>query len=103
MNVSNLVLATAFVAANAAAAQPSAGLDSVSVRGERIVIACAAPFTPSFAAVAELIDSNNATLIHAERERVLHTVTRLCMRGVGYVAFVRDEDSTSPALAQVQP
>ncbi|MBS0583170.1 MAG: hypothetical protein JSS42_08725 [Proteobacteria bacterium] len=103
MNISNLFLAAALVAANAGAAQSGATLAPVAVRGERIVVECADRRSPSFAAVADLIDSNNITLIHASRERLLHTAQRLCLRGAGYVAFVHDKDPAVPALAVVEP
>jgi len=105
MNTSILTLAVAFVAANAGAADPRTDimLNPVTVGGARVVIDCLHVRLPSHQAVADLIDSNNITQIQSERERALHIAQRACMRGAAFVAFVRDEDSVPPALAQVQP
>jgi len=105
MNTSTLALAVAFVAANAGAADPRTdiALDPVTVGGARVVVDCSHVRLPSHQAVADLIDSNNITLIVAERERALHIAQRACKRGAAFVAFIRDEDSVPPALAQVQP
>ena len=105
MNASKLVLAFAFLATNAGATDPRSdiALDPVTVGGARVVVDCSHVRLPSREAVADLIDSNNITLIQSERERALHIAQRACRRGAPFVAFVRDEDSTAPALAQVEP
>ncbi|WP_018972577.1 hypothetical protein [Rudaea cellulosilytica] len=105
MNTSTVALAVAFVAANASAADPRTdiALDPVTVSGARVVVDCSHVRLPSHQAVADLIDSNNISLIQSERERALHIAQRACLRGAAFVAFVRDEDSAPPALAQVQP
>lgn len=105
MNTSTLALAAAFVAANAGAADPRTdiALDPVTVGGARVVVDCTHVRLPSREAVADLIDSNNISLIQTERERALHIAQRACLHGAAFVAFVRDDDLVPPALAQVQP
>ena len=67
MNTSTLALAVAFVAANASAADPRTdiALDPVTVSGARVVVDCSHVRLPSHQAVADLIDSNNISLIQS--------------------------------------
>ena len=105
MNASTLALAVVLFAANAGAtdSRTDTALDPVTVGGARVVVDCAHVRLPNRQAVADLIDSNNITLIQAERERALHIAQRACLRGAAFVAFVRDGDLAPAALAQMQP
>jgi hypothetical protein len=90
-----------FAAANVHAGEPTT-LHSVTARdGTRLVIDCRDKRQPSQRAVGEVLDSNNASRIYAERERLVHTAHRECMRGVASVTFVRDASESIPALALV--
>jgi hypothetical protein len=45
-----------------------------------------------------VLDTNNASVIYGEREKLLHIAERECRRGHGEVVFVRDATAAS-ALA----
>ena len=88
-------------AANVHAGEP-ATLNSVTVRDDtRLVIDCRAERLPSQRAVGKVLDTNSATRVYAERERLVHTAHRECLRGVASVTFVRDASESIPALAMV--
>jgi hypothetical protein len=90
-----------FAAANVYAGEPTT-LHSVTARDDtRLVVDCRAERLPSQRAVAEVLDTNNASRIHAERERLVHTAHRQCMRGVASVTFVRDTSESISTLALV--
>jgi len=77
-------------------------LDQVSVRDDaRLVIDCRNERLPTQRAVGRVLDSGNAALVYAERERLVHIAHRECMRGASSVAFVRDVSERIPALALV--
>jgi hypothetical protein len=101
MNILRLTLAAlTFAAANVSAAEHPAALSQVSVNaGARLVVDCSVQRLPSLRAVGAVLDSNNASLLYAQRERLTHSAHRECMRGAASVAFVRDDDARTPALA----
>lgn len=89
-----------FALVDAYAGQPDASLDPVAVRdGARLVVDCRAEHLPSRRAVGEVIETNNASRIEVERERLIHTAHRECMRGVPAVTFVREALASGPSLA----
>lgn len=98
LSLAALTLATANVHAAGQAAQTA--LDSIAVNGNgRLVVDCRAERMPSLRAVGDVLDTNNASRVYAERERLVHIAHRECMRGASSVAFVRDAEVSSPALA----
>jgi len=107
MNIVRLSLAIlTLAAANSFAAQDTThtALNSITVHDNaRIVVDCQNERIPSQRAVADLLDTNNASRIHAEREHLIHIAHRECLRGSRDVAFVRDGSPTLPALAMVDP
>lgn len=102
MNILRLSLAAlAFAAANAHAASQASqtALESIGVSGGRqLVVDCRAEQLPSLRAVGDVLETNNASRIYAERERLAHVAHRECLRGAPSVAFVRDAGETVPAL-----
>ncbi|MEO5561425.1 MAG: hypothetical protein ABIO49_15795 [Dokdonella sp.] len=54
---------------------------------------------PSQRAVGSVLASNNFSRVYNERERLIHTAHRACMRGVASVTFVRDAFGAEPTLA----
>ena len=103
MNILALSLAALTFAAtqvHAAGQTTPIALDSVDVSGSpRLVIDCHAELLPSLRAVGSVLESNNASYIYAEREKLAHIAHRECMRGVANVTFVSDTDAAAPALA----
>jgi len=103
MNILRLSLAAlTVVAANVHAAGQTSqtSLESIDVNGSpRLVIDCRAEHLPSLRAVGNVLETNNASYIYAEREKLAHIAHRECLRGVASVAFVRDADINAPALA----
>ena len=103
MNILRLSFAALTVlAANAHAAGQTSqtALESINVNGSpRLVIDCRAERLPSLRAVGNVLETNNASYIYAEREKLAHIAHRECLRGVASVAFVRDADIDAPALA----
>jgi hypothetical protein len=103
MNILRLSLAAlTFAAANVQAAghTTQTALASIDVNGSpRLVIDCRSEHLPSLRAVGDVLDTNNASRIYAERERLAHIAHRECLRGVASVAFVRDAAVDVPALA----
>jgi len=103
MNILTLSLAAlTLAAANVHAAGPASqtSLESIDVNGSpRLVIDCRAERLPSLRAVGTVLETNNASYIYAEREKLAHIAHRECLRGVASVAFVRDADINAPALA----
>jgi hypothetical protein len=98
LSLAALICATANVPAAGHTTQTA--LQSIDVNASpRLVINCRAEHLPSLRAVGELLDTNNASRIYAERERLAHIAHRECLRGVASVAFVRDADVSVPALA----
>ena len=104
MNMLRLALATlAFVATGVAAADHPAALAPVDVNARtRLVIECADPRLPPLRAIAGLLDTNNASLLYAQRERLVGAAYRECRRGAASVAFVRDNDAGAPGLAMTE-
>jgi len=96
MNILRLSLTVlTFAAANAQAAghTTQTALDSIAVNGSpRLVVDCRAQ-------ARQVLETNNASRLYVERERLAHIAHRECMRGVASVAFVRDGDVDAPALA----
>ena len=103
MNILTLSLATLTLAAanvHAAGQASQTSLESIDVNGSpRLVIDCRAERLPSLRAVGTVLETNNASYIYAEREKLAHIAHRECLRGVASVAFVRDADINAPALA----
>jgi hypothetical protein len=99
----SLVALTLAASAHRAGAAEEAALATITVNnGPRFVIECGAEHMPSLSAVGAVLDSNNATWIRAERERLVHTAHRECLRGYARVVFVRDDTSSVPALAMAE-
>jgi len=65
-----------------------------------LVIGCGEHRLPTLASVGAVLDTNNASVIYGEREKLLHIAERECRRGHGEVVFVRDATAAS-ALALV--
>ncbi len=107
MNIVRLSLAVLTLATtNSFAAQDTThtALNSITVHDNaRIVVDCQNEHIPSQRAVADLLDTNNASRIHAEREHLIHIAHRDCLRGYRDVVFVRDESQALPTLAIVEP
>jgi hypothetical protein len=102
MNILRLSFAAlTVVATNAHAGQTSqTALESINVNGgPRLVIDCRAERLPSLRAVGNVLETNNASYIYAQRETLAHIAHRECLHGVASVAFVRDAGVTGPALA----
>lgn len=99
LSLAALTLATANV--HAAGQSSQTALDSINVNGSpRLVIDCRAEQLPSLRAVGTVLETNNASYIYAEREKLAHVAHRECLRGAASVAFVRDSaDINAPALA----
>jgi hypothetical protein len=91
-----------FAAANVQAAGQTTqtALDSIAVSGNsRVVVDCRAEHLPSLRTVGNVLETNNASYLYSEREKLAHIAHRECLRGVASVAFVRDAGVTGPALA----
>jgi len=89
-----------FAIASAHAGPPATSLDAVAVRDNaHLVIDCGAERLPSRRSVGDVLDSNNASFIETERERLIHIAHRECMRGAGYVVFVREATGPASTLA----
>jgi photosystem II stability/assembly factor-like uncharacterized protein len=100
LRLSLTVLALAAANAHAAGQTWQTALESIDVNGSpRLVIDCSAEHLPSLRAVGAVLETNNASYIYAEREKLAHVAHRECLRGVASVAFVRDADVSVPALA----
>ncbi len=90
-----------FVAVSAHAGEPTS-LNSINVRDSaQLVVNCRDESLPSQRAVGEVLETNNAAYVYSERERLVHTAHRQCMRGAPSVTFVRDTSVTTLALAMV--
>jgi hypothetical protein len=100
MNILRLSVALlTFAAASVQATEPAA-LTSISVRDNvRVVIDCRNQRVPSLHVIGDVLETNNASRIYAERERLMHTAHRECMRGVASVTFLRDTEATQQSLA----
>jgi hypothetical protein len=96
----SLPLLTLVAAASAQAAEhANTALDPVSITARtRLVLDCRAEHRPSMQAVANVLQTNNSAGIYAARERLMLVAHRECMRGAGYVAFVRDGGVQARAL-----
>jgi len=103
MNILRLSLAALTLAAanvHAAGQASQTTMDSIDVNGSpRLVIDCRAELLPSLRAVGNVLETNNASYIYSEREKLAHIAHRECLRGVASVAFVRDSAVIGPALA----
>ena len=103
MNILRLSLAALTFAATHAHAgghTTQTAFESIDVNGSpRLVIDCRAEHLPSLRAVAGVLETNNASRLYAERERLAHIAHRECLRGVASVAFVRDANVEVPAVA----
>ncbi|HET7063894.1 MAG TPA: hypothetical protein VFI49_06415 [Rudaea sp.] len=103
MNILRLSFAALTLAAanvHAAGQTSQTALESVDVNGSpRLVIDCRAELLPSMRAVGAVLETNNASYIYAEREKLAHIAHRECLRGVASVAFVRDANVSIPSLA----
>jgi len=100
----NLVVAQSAFAADAGSGETA--LSGIAVRaGATLVIDCRHESLPARRVVGAVLDTNNVSAIERGREAIEHYAHRECMRGAGYVAFVRD-DATVPAslaLASERP
>ena len=103
MNILRLsVVLLTFATAGVQAAGPAA-LTPISVRDNvRVVIDCRNERVPSLRTIGDVLETNNASRIYAERERLIHTAHRECMRGVASVTFLRDAEATQQPLALVE-
>lgn len=91
----------AVVSTPAAFAADPVTLSAIDARHEpRLVVNCSDRHMPSFASVGAVLDTNNASAIYSEREKLLHIAGRECRRGHGEVVFVRDA-AAAQALALV--
>ena len=102
MNILRLTLAVLTVAAAAHlhAAERATALSAVHVHGnDRLVVDCRDERLPNLRAVGQVLETNNASQIYAERERVIHIAHRECMRGAANVVFEHDAGASVPALA----
>jgi hypothetical protein len=103
MNILRLSLATLIFAAGnvqAAGQATQTALDPIAINGSsRLVVDCRAERLPSLRTVGDVLETNNASRIYAERERLAHTAHRECLRGASSVAFIRDSSVNAPALA----
>lgn len=90
--------------ANAASADEPGLLAPVAARGEHtLTVDCTARADmPSLRAVGAVLETNNASRIYGERERLLHTAYSLCSRGHREVVFVRDDAEQPARLALAQ-
>jgi hypothetical protein len=87
MNILRLSLTVlTLAAANVQAVEPAA-LTSISVRDNVRVV------------IGDVLETNNASRIYAERERLVHIAHRECMRGVASVTFLRNAEATQQSLA----
>jgi hypothetical protein len=103
MNVKSIASLIGFAAISAHAFAADNRLPAVAVlHNAQVVVACGGERLPSQSAVGEVLGSNNAAYVYAERERLAHIAHRLCMRGVATVAFVRDASTPIAALAVVE-
>ena len=103
MNMPRLYFPALALAAASVHASPftvPAPLDPVHV-GTRLVVDCRAERLPPLRAIGAVLDTNNASRIYAERERLMRAAHRECLRGAAYVMFVRDADPSFPVLAAV--
>jgi hypothetical protein len=103
MNILRLSIAIlTFAAANVQAGESAAptSLNQVTVHDNaRLVVDCRDERLPTQRAVGQVLDTNNGSRVYAERERLVHTAHRECLRGASSVAFVRDASEAIPALA----
>ena len=103
MNILRLSVAALILAAvnvHAAGQTAQTALDSIDVNGSsRLVIDCRAEHLPTLRAVGGVLETNNASRIYVERERLAHIAHRECLRGAASVAFIRDTRADMPALA----
>ena len=111
----NILRTTLIAALNFAVAQSAfaagAESDQTALSGiavhaaATLVVDCRHEKLPARSAVGAVLETNNASAIERGREIIEHYAHRECLRGAGYVAFVRD-DSTAPAslaLASTRP
>ena len=106
MNILRLSLTVlTFAATNVQAAGQTTqtALDAVRVNGSSsFVVDCRAERLPSLRAVGAVLETNNASRLYAERERLLHIAHRECMHGIASVTFVREADAAAASLALVE-
>lgn len=94
-----LAAAKSFVAQDTA----RTALNSITIYDSaRIGVDCQNESIPSHRAVADRLDTNNASRIHAEREHLIHIAHRECLRGCRDVAFVRDGSLALPVLTMLE-
>ena len=102
MTSSSFAVVVLFLAATASLAREpvqSTALNAVQVHDHAIVLDCRDLSEPSMSAVAVVLGTINAAHIVGERERLMHTARRYCMRGAPSVAFVRDSTTQPSVLA----
>ena len=93
-----IIIVAASAACNVAAADTS--LSTVAVRGDaRVIVNCRDERLPSRQLVGELLESNNASYVTLQREFLVRTAHRECMRGADNVAFLRDTSTMPASLA----
>jgi hypothetical protein len=103
MNFKAIAALIGFAAISTHAFAADNQLPAVAVhRNAQVVVTCVDERLPSQSSVSEVLGSNNAAYVYAERERLAHIAHRLCMRGASTVAFVRDASTPVPALALAQ-
>ena len=97
------VLLLGLAAASTAAAEEPNLLAPVAARGENVLtVSCTGTGLPTLRTVGAVLETNNASRIYAERERLLHTAYSLCNRGYREVVFVRDDAEQPARLALAQ-
>lgn len=103
MNLSHLVpIALLACAAPSHAAGTHAQLPGIEVRPTaQIIVTCKDERRPSLHDTAELVGSNNATYVFAQRLHLLQFAERECLRGASSVTFVPDGDARAPSFAML--
>jgi len=101
MNTQHRILSIAmFILAAPFCAAADVQLPTIQTGVSAVVVSCKNERLPTQRAVAGLLDSNNAAYVYAQRDHLMQIARRECMRGVPYVAFVRDVATNSSTLAQ---
>ena len=95
MNTTLIALAIAFASVSANANEP-ASLETIQARvSSKLVVSCSDEKLPSYANVSALLDTNNATVLHAARESMRRSVQHFCTHGIDSIAFAAADRATS--------
>ncbi|HKR77313.1 MAG TPA: hypothetical protein VJR95_11645 [Rhodanobacter sp.] len=103
MNLSPLIpIAVLVCAAPSHAAGTHAQLPGIEVRpGAPVIVACKDAHRPSLRDMAQLVSSNNAAYVFAQREHLMQFAERACLHGASSVTFVPDGGARSPSFAML--